>query len=59
MIKTQLTTLDFEEDKWYVDSGATKHVSPHKKIFGKPKVVERSSVKTTGAGLSLSRTITY
>lgn len=32
MIEAQLTSLDFGEDKSYVDSGATKHVSPNKSV---------------------------
>ena len=48
MIDAQLTSLDFGEVNWYVDSGAKKHIRLDKKVFGKLEVVERSSVKTVG-----------
>lgn len=45
--------MDFGKGKWYLDSGATKHVTPDKRVFEKLEVVEGSSIQTAG-GQSLS-----
>ena len=45
--------MDFGKGKCYLDGGATKHVTPNKRVFEKLEVVEGSSIQTAG-GQSLS-----
>jgi len=48
VLEAQIASIDFGEGKWYLDSGATKHVTPNKRVFEKLEVVEGSSIQTAG-----------
>lgn len=45
--------MDFSKRKWYLDSGATQHLTLDERVFVKLEAIEVSSIKTIG-GESLS-----
>ena len=53
VLEAQIASMDFGKGKCYLDGGATKHVTPNKRVFEKLEVVEGSSIQTAG-GQSLS-----
>ena len=47
-MEAQIASMDFGKRKWYLDSGATKHVTHDKRVFEKLEVVEGSSIQSAG-----------